>query len=87
MPNDTSLSTSLAPPLPTAYLRRSTLRPFAPTFPHTAPPYYTYIYYLLCIDTNTLHYSPSLLYLYIVSSASTQTPYIILILAPMHYLY
>gem|GEM_PF-6335455 len=75
------------PPLPTAYLRRTTLRTFAPTFPHTAP-YYTYIYCLLCIETNTLHYSPlPTIPIYIVSSASTQTPYIILILAPMHYLY
>ena len=95
--------------LPTAYLRRATLRTFAPTFPHTAPPYSTYIYCLLWIETNTLHYSPSLLYLYIlsplhrdkhptlqflptipiyiVSSASRQTPYIILILDPMRYLY
>ena len=75
MPNDTSLSTSLAPPLPTAYLRRATLRTFAPTFPHTAPPYYTYIFVSSASTQTPYITAPSLLYLYyIVSSASIYPP-------------
>ena len=74
-------------PSPDSLPKMNDLAHIRPHFSPYSPPYYTYIYCLLCIETNTRHYSPSLLYLYIVSSASTQAPYIILILDPMRYLY
>ena len=65
-PNDTSLSSPLAPPSPDSLPKTNDLAHIRPLF---SP------------------YSPPTIPIYIVSSASTQTPYIILILAPMHYLY
>ena len=75
-------------PSPDSLPKTNDLAHIRPHFSPYSPSLLYLLYCLLCIDTNTLHYSPPYsTYIYIVSSASTQTPYIILILAPMHYLY